>query len=470
MRASTRVVLAVAVVARAAVVGWGWGRFPAVEDGHYYDYYAARLAHGGGYTWVWPDGTATYAAHYPVGYPALLAPLYALFGASANVAALFNAALGVVATFALLRLLERAASERAATVGACVYAVHPALLFYVPAVMTEGITASLLVVAAWLAAEARTSKHARRWRVACGIMMGVATLVRPQSVVLAPILGLLSTDGAWRARLLAAAGVGALAIACCLPWTARNCVRMNRCALVSVNGGWNLLIGEGSTEGGWSKVDVPPECATVWDEAGKDVCFGRAAERAIWGAPLHWIAEMPAKVAMTFDYLGAAPWYLNVSNPNVVDGKGKIALAAVETVVTRALLLVALVRIGLLEGERRRSRILLCALGAAATLTLYAWVGYLLLATAIAMLGRRLAEAPLLLPFGAAVVVVTAATHAVFFGAGRYGLVVVPFVTALAFVGSRGSFGRVAAVQAIAGSQEREESPSSKEHDPGNAR
>ena len=39
---------------------------------------------------------------------------------------------------------------------------------------------------------------------------------------------------------------------------------------------------------------------------------------------------------------------------------------------------------------------------------------------------------------GAAVVVVTAATHAVFFGAGRYGLVVVPFVTALPFAALRG--------------------------------
>jgi hypothetical protein len=34
----------------------------------------------------------------------------------------------------------------------------------------------------------------------------------------------------------------------------------------------------------------------------------------------------------------------------------------------------------------------------------------------------------------AAVLVATAVLHAVFFGAGRYGLVVVPFVTALAFV------------------------------------
>jgi len=51
------------------------------------------------------------------------------------------------------------------------------------------------------------------------------------------------------------------------------------------------------------------------------------------------------------------------------------------------------------------------------------------------MLGRRaLARAPLVVPATAAVILATAATHAVFFGSGRYGLVVVPFVTALSVV------------------------------------
>ena len=60
--------------------------------------------------------------------------------------------------------------------------------------------------------------------------------------------------------------------------------------------------------------------------------------------------------------------------------------------------------------------------------------GYLACVVAIALLGRRaLARSPLLVPATAAVILVTAAMHAVFFGSGRYGLVVVPFVTALAF-------------------------------------
>ena len=59
--------LGVALAARLAVVAWAWSRFPPVEDGHYYDVLAQRLAQGLGYTWLWPDGAVTYAAHYPGG-------------------------------------------------------------------------------------------------------------------------------------------------------------------------------------------------------------------------------------------------------------------------------------------------------------------------------------------------------------------------------------------------------------------
>ena len=85
MRArDTWAVLAAALAARLGVVLWAHARFPAAGDGFYYDTVARRIAQGDGYTWLWPDGAVTYAAHYPVGYPALLGAAYALFGASAG--------------------------------------------------------------------------------------------------------------------------------------------------------------------------------------------------------------------------------------------------------------------------------------------------------------------------------------------------------------------------------------------------
>ncbi|HEY3822658.1 MAG TPA: glycosyltransferase family 39 protein [Polyangiaceae bacterium] len=439
-RLDAALALGVALLARLAVVAWAHGRFPAVEDGHYYDVLARRLATGQGYTWLWPDGAVTYAAHYPVGYPAMLALAYAAVGASAGAAMTVNAVVGALAAYGAHRLVDGPGVPRWRPLAAgLVVALHPALLPYTAAVMTEGVTAALLVVAAASAARARKEGSAWPWLVGLGLAMGVATLVRPQSLLLAPVLGALAAPGraTARARLVRAAAVSLVALACVAPWTARNCARMNRCALVSVNGGWNLLIGAQTRSGAWEEMRVPPECRTVFDEAGKDACFERAARRDIAAAPLAWLEGAPGKLATTLDYFGAAPWYLHASNPHAFDEGAKVRLAVIETVACRLLLLGALLAVARMRGTRRLARVLVAGAGAVAAVTLHGWLGYVALAVAALLLGRRaLARAPMALPASVAVIALTGLVHAAFFGAGRYGLVVVPFVAALAFTSS----------------------------------
>jgi hypothetical protein len=432
-------VAAVALAARMAVVAWACSRFPAVEDGHYYDVLARRLAAGEGYTWLWPDGAVTFAAHYPVGYPAMLALAYRVFGASGAVAMTVGAGVGAAAAYAAHRLVDAERVTRWRPIAAGLFvALHPALVPYTAAFMTEGLTAALLIVAAALASRARTGDRPRAWLLAAGLAMGLATLVRPQSLVFAPVLGALAAPAAlgWgRIRLARAALVTGLALACVAPWTVRNCVRMHRCALVSVNGGWNLLIGAQTRGGSWEPVDVPPECATVWDEAGKDACFERAGRRLIAASPGAWLARAPAKVAATLDYFGAAPWYLHSSNPDAFDDAAKLRLGAVEVVACRLLLLVALFTGAWSAGPRRKARLVVGLVGALAAVTVHGWPGYLALVAIVALLGPKVwRRAPIVWPAGAALVLLTAAVHAVFFGAGRYGLVVAPFVAAMAFV------------------------------------
>jgi hypothetical protein len=319
-----------------------------------------------------------------------------------------------------------------------VVALHPALVPYTAALMTEGVTAALLVGAAALASRARGTGRALPWLVAAGITMGVATLVRPQSLVLAPVLGALAAPTAvgWgRARLGRAGLVTALTLACVAPWTARNCVRMHRCALVSVNGGWNLLIGAQTHGGSWEPVDVPSECATVWDEAGKDACFERAGRRIVAASPGAWLARVPAKMASTLDYFGAAPWYLHASDPGAFDEAAKLRLGALETVACRLLLLGALLATAWPPGPRRLARLVVALAGGVAAVSVHGWMGYVALVLVVGLTGPRgWARAPLVVPAGAALVLLTAVVHAVFFGAGRYGLVVAPFVASMAFV------------------------------------
>lgn len=245
--------------------------------------------------------------------------------------------------------------------------------------------------------------------------------------------------GGWGRGLVSAGVAGLVALLVCAPWTARNCVRMKRCALVSVNGGWNLLIGadEAST-GAWAPVNVPKDCREVYDEAEKDACFGREARRFIAERPFAWLALAPKKLAATFDYAGAPGYYLHASNPAAFDDREKTALGVVETIFERAVLIAALVVAARASpGERpaRARRYALLALGvfgAVAALTLHAFIGYL----AFGLLGLRWAgaegRAAFLLSAAAAVVLATAMTHAIFFGAGRYSMVVFPLLTALA--------------------------------------
>jgi 4-amino-4-deoxy-L-arabinose transferase-like glycosyltransferase len=434
------VAFAVGLTLRLAVVAWACGRLPPVEDGHYYDLLARRLANGDGYTWLWPDGVVTYAAHYPVGYPAMLAAAYVVFGASNAVAMALNSLLGAASVFAAHRLVDRPDGPRWRPLAAAlVVALHPALVPYTAALMTEGVTASLLVVAIAIANRARTP--GREWSLlATGIVMGVATLVRPQSLLLAPVLGALAAPasvGVSR-RLARAAAVAAVAIVCVAPWTARNCVRMGRCALVSVNGGWNLLIGATTTSGGWERVTVPPPCATIWDEAKKDSCFQRAAYAAILSAPGSWLARAPGKVAMTLDYFGAGPWYLHASNGDRFGAGSKLALQIIETIASRLLLLGALVACARLPGRRPGVRKVVSLAGGAAALTTHGWLGYAAIPISFMLMGRRAAmRAPMVVGSAAAAIAETASVHAVFFGAGRYGLVVAPLVAVLAFARSQ---------------------------------
>src|SRR3954470_22672112 len=110
---------------------------------------------------------------------------------------------------------------------------------------------------------------------------------------MAPIFGFFSfqaTELRWPPRIVHALLVTGLAVAVCLPWTLRNCARMDRCVFVSANGGWNLLIGSAlDSDGAWAAIEgerVPKECRNVFGEAEKDRCFGQAGLENIRQHPL----------------------------------------------------------------------------------------------------------------------------------------------------------------------------------------
>ncbi len=440
----------VGLALRIAAVLWaGGGTMPG--DAYFYRILAQRLAAGQGYTWPWADGAVTPVAHYPVGFPALLASFdriatavgFARGEALAHpwAAQAFAAVLSAAAIPLVHALVARSsASRRVPAFAALLVAVHPGLVLYAPALMSEGPTATLLAAAALLAVRSRDASANRAWGwiALLGAVAGIATLVRPQSLVFAPAFAALATlhrDRTVAARLLRAVLAGglalALALAVCAPWTARNCREMGRCALVSVNGGWNLLIGtDPAAGGGWAELKTPEACREIWSEAGKDACFEREARKRIARDPIGWVSLAPAKLDATLDYAGAGPWWLHASRPARFGEQAKLISASIETLFERLCFLGAVVAVGRLGPRRAWSRFLL-VVAAIFTLQLHAWPAFLALGLATFGLDGQLRGALLAKSTGAAILG-TMAVHAAFFGGGRYQVVLFPLLIALA--------------------------------------
>lgn len=448
-------VFAAAALPRLATALWAYGRVPPHADGTFYHAFARRLSEGAGYTWLWPDGAVTNAAHYPVGYPAFVAAGYALFGPEPGVAMVLGALLQSFAAVAMWRFLSGELGRRAGLFGGLGFALHPGLIAYTPALMTEGVTASLLALALGVASAASRSRSSQaRWGyvLALAVVTAAATYVRPQSLLFAPVFGALAAGsgglGEPRARRLSRAlgsalALSALVAALVAPWTLRNCRAMGRCALVSVNGGWNLAIGANQrARGTWAELEVPPACREVYDEAEKDACFGREARRSIAEAPGAWLALAPAKLAATFDYGGAGPWYLRAAAPEHVSEEAKLRVAAVAFVFERLLLALGLAATARALAARvhgapawlGRAALGLGVLG----LVPAGWIGTVLLGLGALGLGlaqrsgERDGRGEVAALAAAAIILLTAVVHVVFFGSGRYALPVAPAFVALA--------------------------------------
>jgi len=426
----TAQITALALLLRLAIAGWASSRFPPADDGSFYHVVAQRIAEGAGYTWLWPDGAVTYAAHYPIGYPALLAAAYWLVNSSPLVAMSVNAVLGALGVLACHRLLYQDAGSRLARFGALAVALHPTLLFYTPALMTEGVVGALLAMFAWVALAKARFQHTLFWLLALGVLGGFITLMRPQSLLFVPVFAFVGASGErLRMRLGRSFSATLVAIVVCLPWTFRNCAKMERCVFVSANGGWNLLIGTSEKgHGGFIAVDkmgVPEKCRTVFQEAEKDACFGAAGIERIGASPVDWLLLVPSKLGTTFNYATPAASYLGGSNSQEFSSGSQTLLGGLELLSTRVVMAAAILAIWR-RRSRRRLTDSIAGLGLVALITPWAWLGALCLAVLGNFGGSRLAQ------LTGSTVGLTAVTHAVFFGAPRYAMVCLPLMIALA--------------------------------------
>jgi hypothetical protein len=273
-----------------------------------------------------------------------------------------------------------------------------------------------------------------------GALFGLATLVRPSSLLAAPLVALLFPLPPWRA-LGRAVLVTTAAVVVCVPWTYRNCQVMDGCAFVSTNGGWNLAIGALTDTGRFVTLKASDGCPVVTGQVQQDRCWADVGMNTILEDPVAWLARAPKKLAQTYNHESFAVEYLREANPGEWREDRRVAGRALLSVMHQLLLLAA--ALGMVSLPSRNVPLARRLPSIAVLVAIVAFAGFAVLsddhpfwvvAVALPFLGT-LPGAPRLGPVGRfllGLVLVTTLTHVVFFGDDRYHLVVTPVLCLLA--------------------------------------
>jgi len=419
-------------------VAIAWAREP-VWDGHYYDIGARSIAAGLGY--VGTSGGAW--CHYPVGYSALLGGAYRLAGNGQLVGPVLNALCGALLAVLTYRLARHVTTEGRARVAGVITAFYPGLIVYAALLMTEPIAALGLVAAALVAARSRSSL---KGSLVAGLLLGLGTLVRPQSILCAPALGLFAFAGQGElsrpllgraARSAAVASLTALLVVA--PWTARNCAVMDGCAFVSTNAGWNLAIGSfPRATGRFATLRGSDGCQVVTGQVQQDRCWLGLGWQWIAADPRRWLSLIPKKLGYTFDHESFAVGYLGRADPDRWTEPRKHLGRGVLSWTHRGLLSVAafgLLRRPSLERPATLLPVALMALlvwFAATTASHPFWLVAVAIVAIAALRWRALLTKGGPLAYSAYSLGCLVLIHAVFFGEDRYHVVVTPLLCILA--------------------------------------
>jgi hypothetical protein len=236
----------------------------------------------------------------------------------------------------------------------------------------------------------------------------------------------------------------AIALVVVLPWTLRNCQRLDGCALVSTNGGWNLAIGAITQTGRFQTLRAADGCPIVTGQVQQDRCWGEVGRAKIAADPGRWLSKAPLKLAQTFDHESFAIEYLHEADPSSWPEARRVAARELLTAFHR--LLLALAALAVVRWPRYDARtrprffvqlgLGLSLVGVAAYAALNDAHPFYLLAVLTPLLALLpLPGRPEHGPAGSyllSLFAITALTHVVFFGEDRYHLVVTPLLCVLA--------------------------------------
>jgi 4-amino-4-deoxy-L-arabinose transferase-like glycosyltransferase len=262
------------------------------SDAGWYLSRAIEIVQRGSYS---ENGVPT--AYWPVGYPAFLAFLFKATGPSLLAARLANL-IFAAGTFWLLYFFTRRSfdDELTARCAVVLLTIYPNNIAYTSLLLTETLYTFLLLAALTLI----LSKRAAVPLFVAGVILGLATLVKVQTLLALPIVVFLATLDGWSLRGSIAAAVrtiliGLVCITTVLPWSFRNLNALGDFVLVSTNGGMALLSGNNPS----MSTDLRTDYAAgdpLFSSANFSVEDQVAADKRARTLALQWMGENPGKV------------------------------------------------------------------------------------------------------------------------------------------------------------------------------
>ena len=310
---SRRLILAAAGAAVVLRLGFGflyWTNKPLTHDEREYLSLAASIAEGRGFTYTAADdlGTSPQFGRAP-GYPVFLALLGPSADAQSTPAAvkIVQSVLGGIAVLLIASITRVAAGDKAAVAAAGLAAIYPPLVWISAYVLSEAVYLPVALGCVVLLTRADTVPRG----IAAGLLVGIAVLVRPGTLVFLPFAVLWLVR--YRTRMLAVLFILAIA-AVMLPWTARNYRTYGRVVLVAAEGGVTFWTGNHPLARGEGDLAANPQIkreevlfraaySGLRAEALEPLYY-RDALRAIGNRPGWWLGLLVKKAFYTFVPIG----------------------------------------------------------------------------------------------------------------------------------------------------------------------
>ena len=128
------------------------------------------------------------------------------------------------------------------------------------------------------------------------------------------------SEGKLRHRLSQTALAGIVCCAAIAPWSVRNCLELDGCALISTTVAWNgPVIGALSETGRFRPLTPEDGCRDIDGPVAQDRCWADRGMQAIESDPWRWLARIPDKLRHTYNHESFAVAYLAEAQPAAWD-------------------------------------------------------------------------------------------------------------------------------------------------------